>query len=90
MARYYLDTCDSETYIQDDEGQELESILAARAEALRALSGIALDRTLKGNRETLAVSVRVEEGRFVLRAALDLCIEPSVSATADGAGAARH
>jgi hypothetical protein len=45
MARYYLDTCDSETYIEDDEGQELESILDARAEALRALSGIALDRT---------------------------------------------
>ena len=88
MARYYLDTSDSETYIEDDEGQELESILAARAEALRALSGIALDRTFKGNRETLAVSVRDEAGRVVLRAALDLCVEPNVIASAKEASAA--
>lgn len=90
MARFYLDTSDSETYIEDDEGQELESILAARAEALRALSGIALERTFKGSRDTLAVSVRDEAGRVVLRAALDLCVEPSVIATAEGAGAAHH
>ncbi len=90
MARYYLDTCDSETYIEDDEGQELDSILDARAEALHALSGIALDRDFKGNRETLAVSVRDEAGRVVLRAALELCVEPNVVANADGAGAAHH
>ena len=78
MPRYYFDASDSETYTEDHDGQELDGIAAVRAEALRALSDIAQDRIPKGNRETLAVSVRDEAARVVLRAALDLSVEPSV------------
>jgi hypothetical protein len=44
MARYFFDTDDGDTFVEDDEGQDLPDAEAAREAALAALPGMARDK----------------------------------------------
>jgi hypothetical protein len=70
MPRYYFDTRDSEKFIPDEVGIILSSIEAARDEAARGLAEMARDVLPGKLRRELAVEVRDEEKRPVLRASL--------------------
>lgn len=70
MPRYYFDQRDGDTLISDDEGLEFDGIKAVRDEATRALAGIAKDELPGSVRREIAIEVRDEASRPVLRAAL--------------------
>jgi hypothetical protein len=70
MPRYYFDHRDGDTLISDDEGLEFDGIKAVRDEATRALAGIAKDELPGSVRREIAIEVRDEASRPVLRAAL--------------------
>jgi uncharacterized protein DUF6894 len=70
MPRYYFDHRDGDTFLSDDEGLELDGIETARDEATRALAGMAKDALPGSVRREIAIEVRDEASRPVLRAAL--------------------
>lgn len=70
MPRYYFDQRDGDTLISDEEGLEFDGIKAVRDEATRALAGIAKDELPGSVRREIAIEVRDEASRPVLRAAL--------------------
>jgi hypothetical protein len=70
MPRYYFDHRDGNSFISDDEGLEFDGIKAVRDEATRALAGIAKDELPGSVRREIAIEVRDEASRPVLRAAL--------------------
>jgi hypothetical protein len=69
MPRYSFDTRDGE-FIRDEDGMELDGIDAARDEATRGLADFAKDALPGSVRRELAVEVRDEWDRYVLRASL--------------------
>ena len=71
MPRYFFDTFDGETWIEDTEGVECDGPGAAQAEAQTALADIAKDETPDGDRRVMTVRVRDEDGPL-LEANLDL------------------
>ncbi len=73
--RYFFDIQDGSRFIQDDEGLELDGIDAVRAEALLALPDMARGKLPDGDHRTIVISVRDDEGRPVLKAALSLVVE---------------
>jgi hypothetical protein len=76
MPRYFFDPHDGDTYLQDDEGQELDGIEEARLQAQSGLADIARDVVPgDGPERTMVVAVRDEAGKIVLRAALILMVE---------------
>lgn len=70
MARYYFDTRDNSDLFRDENGIDLESMEAARDEATRGLADLAREALPGAIRRELAVEVRDEADRQVLRAAL--------------------
>jgi hypothetical protein len=76
MKRYYFDLRDGDALSRDEEGIELPSIEAAQEEAVRALAGMAMDRTEAGSclARDLAIEVR-DDNRPVMRATFTFGIE---------------
>ena len=70
MPRYYFDHRDGDTFLSDDEGLEFDGIEAVRDEATKALAGMAKDALPRSARREMAIEVRDETSRPVLRAAL--------------------
>jgi hypothetical protein len=76
MSRYYFDTTDADTVIQDQQGMDLDSLEAARIEAVNRLpdftQGIPADNE---KRETI-VEVRDASGVPLFKAMSSLVIVP--------------
>lgn len=76
MPRYYFDTDDGDTFLEDDEGQELNGIEEARLQSQTGLADIARDVVPgDGPKRTMTVRVRDDTGKTVLRAALSLIVK---------------
>ncbi len=71
MPRYFFDSFDGDTWVDDDEGLQLEHDKAAGAEAQEALSNIAKDELPGDDARQMIVRVRDDNGP-VLEARLDL------------------
>jgi hypothetical protein len=72
MARYFFDTDDGDTFVEDDEGQELPNAEAAREAALAALPGMARDKMPDGDHRTFCATVRDDAGTVIYTARLTL------------------
>jgi hypothetical protein len=83
MPRFFFDSRDGDELILDDEGLELAGIEAARDEATAALRDIAKDAIPHSERRELAIEVRDEAGRQIIRASLwfevQVLAEPSLA-----------
>ena len=75
MPHFFFDTYDGIRHVKDDVGQDLDTIEAAKAEALKALPDMAREEISQDSHRTTVVSVRDESGNVVLRAALSLIVE---------------
>ncbi len=76
MLRYHFDTHDGDTFIEDDEGQDLDGIKEVRRQAQGGLAGMARDVVPgDGPERTMVVAVRDEAGKIVQKAALVLMVE---------------
>jgi hypothetical protein len=75
MPRFYFDTSDDERLIVDEDGIELSGVQAARDEATRALADLAKDILPRATRREIAVIVKDEAGKRLLRAALAFELE---------------
>jgi hypothetical protein len=76
MPRYFFDTQDGAHVIEDDVGLEFPDIGSVRQEAARYLAGIAKDALPNSVRRELAVIVRDNQSRPVLKTSLIFEIEP--------------
>lgn len=75
MKRFYFDSCDGGSFIQDDQGLELVGIESARDQAVAGLADLARELIpLKAGRE-LVIEVRDDAGQGVLRAMLSIRVE---------------
>lgn len=75
MKRFYFDSCDGGSFIQDDQGLELVGIESARDQAVAGLADLARELIpLKAGRE-LVIEVRDDAGQGVLRAMLSIQVE---------------
>ena len=70
MPRYYFDSRDGESFIEDDEGLEYPDIELARDAATAALADMAKDVLPGSLRRELAIEVRDEHGEPLLRTCL--------------------
>ncbi len=75
MPRYFFDTHDGETLSGDQAGVECDGVEAARIEAQNALADLVRDVTPDGKQRTIALRVRDETGRTVVRAAVSILVE---------------
>ncbi|MGH1572676.1 DUF6894 family protein [Methylobacterium sp. P31] len=75
MPRYFIDTNNDDTFVEDDEGQDLPDAEAARKAALAALPDMARDKMPDGDRRTFCASVRDEAGTVIYKATLTLAGE---------------
>lgn len=75
MPRYFFDTFDGNAFIPDEDGQDINDIDTASRIAQEALPQMVRDALPDGDQRTYIVSVRDEEGRTVIRAALSLIVE---------------
>jgi hypothetical protein len=73
MPRFYFDVRHDERVTHDTEGEEHPDIAAAEREAAVAAAHLAKE-LLDGSRRTVAVEVRDERGRHVVRAEVSLDI----------------
>jgi hypothetical protein len=74
MPRFFFDTFDGRYFAADEEGQELESLGAAKAQAQRSVVEMAKDELPDGDHRSFVVSVRDETGGEVMRVALALVV----------------
>ncbi|SDA33104.1 hypothetical protein SAMN02799622_05448 [Methylobacterium sp. UNC378MF] len=72
MPRFFIDTDDGDTFVEDDEGLDLPDSEAAREIALRALPDIARDKMPDGDDRTFRASVRDETAAVIYEATLTL------------------
>jgi hypothetical protein len=70
MPRYFFDSHDGDSFIRDEYGVELDSIEAARDAATGGLADLARDAIPGSLRRELAIEVRDEEDKPVIRASL--------------------
>ncbi len=76
MPRYFFDTHDGDTFLPDDEGQNLDGIEEVRLQTQSGLADMARDLVPgDGPERTMVVAVRDEAGKIILRAALVLMVE---------------
>lgn len=75
MLRYFFDTYDGDSFIQDDIGVEFESLALAKAEAQKSLPEMARDVLPDGNHRTFVVSMRDGAGTVLVRVSLTLVVE---------------
>jgi hypothetical protein len=76
MARYYFDYWDGQRCFSDEEGLELDGIESARNEARKALADAAKDVIPKSMLSEIAIEVRDETSRPLLRASLQFEVQP--------------
>ena len=69
VPRYFFDTRDGATFIEDDEGQEMLDLESVRVEATRSLAELARDVLPGSLRRVLTVEVR--QGKWPL---MKLCL----------------
>jgi hypothetical protein len=74
MPRFYFDVREGDKFVHDAEGEDRSDIEAARAEAIKALLGIARDH-LSQDSARVSVEVRDEDGRRIACATLALHVE---------------
>ena len=74
MPRYFFDTFDGRYFATDEEGQELESLGAAKAQAQKSVVEMVRDEVPDGDHRSFVVSVRDENSREVLKVALALVV----------------
>ncbi len=75
MPHFYFDTYDGNTFLKDEDGQELDGIEAVRLQAQSGLADMAQDVVPgDGHDWTMTVCVRDHSGRAVLRATLVLMV----------------
>ena len=72
MPRYFIDTHDDDTLVEDEEGQELPNAEAAWRAALAALPDMARDKVQDGKDRTFCASIRDEAGTVLYKATLSL------------------
>lgn len=70
MHRYYFDSRDGDSFIEDDEGLEYPNIELARDAATAALADMAKDVLPGSLRRELAIEVRDEHRELLLRTCL--------------------
>ena len=70
MPRYFFDTHDGDSFIQDEIGLEMDDIEAARDQATRGLADLARDSIPGAVRNELSIEVRDEASHLLLRASL--------------------
>jgi len=75
MPRYFLDFQDGEIWLKDEEGQEYESLQAARDAAIAALPDIGREAPPADGRRTFVAYVRDEGGVQLCTARLNLAAE---------------
>lgn len=75
MPRFYFDTSDGDIAAVDEEGIEFASIDEAQQEATRAIGEMGRDALPDGTRRELAIAVRDEGGRVVMRVTFTLRVE---------------
>ena len=73
--RFFFDTYDGQTLVEDEEGLELEGPQAARDQAQAALADMVRDVMPDGDQRTLTIRVRDESGKTVLKATVSLMVE---------------
>ncbi|WP_267427011.1 hypothetical protein [Methylobacterium sp. GC_Met_2] len=72
MPRYFIDTSDGDTFVEDDEGHDLPCVEAARDAAQSALPDMARDAMPDGDGRIFCASVRDEVGTVLYKATLSL------------------
>lgn len=72
MPRFFIDTDDDDTLVEDEDGLDLPDAEAARKVSLAALSDIARDKMQGGRNRTFCASVRDEAGTVIYKATLTL------------------
>ena len=76
IPRYRFDTHDGDTFLEDDEGLDLDEIEAVRLPTQSGLADMACDVVPgDGPERTMVVAVRDQTGKIVLRATLMLMVE---------------
>ncbi|TPK04943.1 hypothetical protein FJ872_26820 [Mesorhizobium sp. B2-5-9] len=72
MARYFFDTYESDAVIKDETGVECGGIEAARSEALAGLIDLTRDSLKDVDGHQLAIEIRDENDKKLLRLSLSL------------------
>ena len=75
MPRYFLDFLDGEMWLKDEEGQEYESLQAARDAAIAALPDIGREAPPSDGRRDFVAYVRDESGARLCTVRLNLAAE---------------
>ncbi|MFJ7441481.1 DUF6894 family protein [Methylorubrum thiocyanatum] len=75
MPRYFLDFQDGEMWLEDEEGQEYESLQAARDAAIAALPDIGREAPPEDGKRAFVAYVRDETGAPLCTVRLDLAAE---------------
>ena len=75
MSRFYFDFCDGTCSSRDTDGLELDSIQAARVEAVQGLIEIIRGRRFKEDAAELMLVVRDAAGLTALTAKLSLLVD---------------
>jgi hypothetical protein len=75
MPRYFFDYLDGTRAYPDDEGTEFSSLKQARAEALRAIGGIAKDEMPGRESRDFQISIREDEGPVIMVVSLAVRVE---------------
>ncbi|WP_230532400.1 DUF6894 family protein [Microvirga roseola] len=70
MPHFYFDVSVGNDFARDDDGLELDSLDAAKAEAMRAAAGIGHDSPPNGSSSDVTVQVMDEQGQPVLTVAV--------------------
>ena len=77
MPSFFFDTSDGERFIRDEIGLEVESLQAARDEAMAALPAISLDKLLDGDLRELFAIIWNPSGRVLCKARMKIWCECS-------------
>jgi hypothetical protein len=75
MPRYFFDLHDGDGLVWDEGGQNLDCIEGACCEAQRKLAELVRDLPPDGRQRTIAMRVRDETGRAVVKAGLSIMVE---------------
>ncbi|MGE7156851.1 DUF6894 family protein [Methylorubrum rhodesianum] len=75
MPRYFLDFLDGEMWLKDEEGQEYESLQAARDAAIAALPDIGREAPPSDGRRDFVAYVRDESGAQLCTVRLNLAAD---------------
>ncbi|TPG46060.1 hypothetical protein EAH89_25390 [Roseomonas nepalensis] len=75
MPSFFFDTSDGERFIRDEIGLDVESLQAARDEAMAALHAMSQDRPVDGDLREVFALVRDPSGRLLCKARMRVWCE---------------